>query len=131
PPPSSATREMRVRPVAARDSEAALPRLRGQAPAVRRCSRSHRSGGPLACSATPAAATSAIDRPNERRQERLQLIGPRSVESSVMEPPHDAIPVENDQVGIVFMCWRIREPLLPFARASVDRDDVIVEFYRG
>ena len=82
-------------------------------------------------SATPAAATSPVDRPNERRQKRLQLVGPRGVESAVMEPPHDALPVEDDQVGIVFMRGRIGEPLLPVACASVDRDDVIVEFDRG
>ena len=41
-PPSSATRATRARPVAAPDSEAGLPRLRGRAPAVPRCSRSRR-----------------------------------------------------------------------------------------
>ena len=61
----------------------------------------------------------------ERGENPEQVIGLRLVERAVMEPPHDAFPVEDDQVGIVFMRGRIGQPLLSVACASVDRDDVV------
>ena len=61
--------------------------------------------------------------PSARRLERCRI---RRDGATGRHPP-----VEDDQVGIVFMRWRIGEPLLPVAGAAVDRDDVIVKFCRG
>ena len=69
-------------------------------------------------------------RPSASDVSSLQVVGPRLVEPAVMEPPHDSLPVKDDQVGIVFVLGRIGEPLLPVARAAIDRDDVVVEFCR-
>ena len=42
----------------------------------------------------------------ERGESPEQVIGLRLVERAVMEPPHDSLPVHDDQVGIVFVLRR-------------------------
>ena len=46
----------------------------------------------------------------ERREKPSQVVGSRLVEPAVMKPPHDSIPVKDDQVGIVFAFRRVGQP---------------------
>ena len=66
----------------------------------------------------------------ERREKRSQVIGSRLFEGALMEPPHESLSVDDDQVGIVLVLRRIGEASLPLAGAAIDRDDLVVEIDR-
>src|SRR6478735_4471135 len=44
-----------------------------------------------------------------------------------MEPPHDSLPVEDDEIRIVFVAGRKGEALLPFVRTAINRNDALVQ----